>query len=183
MCGTACARRSSSESAPPLVAMATTNPSTSLDEIPHIVEHLRRAFNAGATKSYEWRMQQLKGVEKMLRLHRDEFAEAVRAMMRMVSVSLCACYVRGHDALTRGGLTGTGGRCPGVCERNQLHKDLGLSKEFAMTLEYDICIKGELDMAMSSLKYVSRGRGGSSGGGGSGDGGGGCPLLDGAIDV
>jgi len=34
------------------------------------VEELRAAYNQGITKSYEWRMEQLKGFQKMIAEHK-----------------------------------------------------------------------------------------------------------------
>jgi len=42
-----------------------------------IVDQLRQNFVAGKTWSYDFRMQQLKGLRKMLTDHRQDFIQAV----------------------------------------------------------------------------------------------------------
>lgn len=42
-----------------------------------LVKELRGSFNAGKTKSYEWRIAQLKGIEKMIDEREKDIIEAL----------------------------------------------------------------------------------------------------------
>ena len=52
---------------------------TTIDEIPKILQDLRRTFNTGKTKSLTWRRQQLEQLHKMFEEQSDLFASAVNA--------------------------------------------------------------------------------------------------------
>ncbi|KAJ9671075.1 hypothetical protein PVL29_027186 [Vitis rotundifolia] len=65
-----------------------------------LVKELRGSFNAGKTKSYEWRIAQLKGIEKMIderekdiieALHEDLSKPELEAFVSEVSMSKGAC--------------------------------------------------------------------------------------------
>lgn len=44
-----------------------------------LVEELRGGFTAGKTRTYEWRMSQLKGIMKIVEDHEQEIVEALRS--------------------------------------------------------------------------------------------------------
>lgn len=43
-----------------------------------MIEGLRRVFNSGVTKSYEWRKKQLDGMLKLLEENRDKIAQGLK---------------------------------------------------------------------------------------------------------
>eukprot|EP00164_Ancoracysta_twista_P000087 GFYU01000124.1.p1 GENE.GFYU01000124.1~~GFYU01000124.1.p1 ORF type:complete len:505 (+),score=211.57 GFYU01000124.1:89-1603(+) len=53
-------------------------PYTSIKEIPGIVKAAKAAFRSGKTKSYEWRMSQLKAIQTLVRENMDDLVMALR---------------------------------------------------------------------------------------------------------
>eukprot|EP00619_Florenciella_sp_RCC1007_P002450 CAMPEP_0205907520 /NCGR_PEP_ID=MMETSP1325-20131115/2611_1 /ASSEMBLY_ACC=CAM_ASM_000708 /TAXON_ID=236786 /ORGANISM="Florenciella sp., Strain RCC1007" /LENGTH=84 /DNA_ID=CAMNT_0053273621 /DNA_START=99 /DNA_END=349 /DNA_ORIENTATION=+ len=47
--------------------------------VPSVVEPMRKYFEAGNTRSYEWRVQQLKQARKMIMERKDQLAAALEA--------------------------------------------------------------------------------------------------------
>ncbi|MDJ0851296.1 MAG: aldehyde dehydrogenase family protein [Myxococcota bacterium] len=58
---------------------APPRPHADLSAIPAAVARLRASFEAGRTRSLEWRREQISAVEKMLSERADDFLEALRA--------------------------------------------------------------------------------------------------------
>ena len=52
-------------------------PKFDVDKTALIVKELRESFNSGRTKSYEWRISQLKSIEKMIDENEKEITEAL----------------------------------------------------------------------------------------------------------
>lgn len=44
-----------------------------------MVKELRESYGSGKTRSYEWRVSQLKNIEKMTEYHEQEIIEALRS--------------------------------------------------------------------------------------------------------
>lgn len=59
------------------VSVKYDNQETTEQEIPGMVEDLRRVFNSERTSSYEWRVGQLNAFKRMLTECKDEFTEAM----------------------------------------------------------------------------------------------------------
>ncbi len=48
-----------------------------LDDIPALVQDLRRSFRSGRTRSWEWRQRQLEALQRCIEEHQDEFTAAL----------------------------------------------------------------------------------------------------------
>ena len=55
-----------------------TTATSTLDQIPELVESLRQAFNSGRTRPLEWRREQLKGILRMLGERQSDLLDALR---------------------------------------------------------------------------------------------------------
>lgn len=49
-----------------------------------MIEDLRKVFNSGVTKSYEWRKKQLDGMLKLLEENRDKIAQGLKEDLHKV---------------------------------------------------------------------------------------------------
>jgi aldehyde dehydrogenase (NAD+) len=78
----------------------------STSSLPGTLARLRQTFDSGKTRSIEWRLAQLAEVERLMRQHEDDFADALRAdlgkcrfeavMTEMSFVAAEAKYARKH---------------------------------------------------------------------------------------
>lgn len=55
-----------------------------------MIEGLRRVFNSGVTKSYEWRKKQLDGMLKLLEENRDKIAQGLKEDLHKVGTMYIA---------------------------------------------------------------------------------------------
>jgi hypothetical protein len=60
-----------------LVAEVEEKPKFDVDKAALLVKELRKSFNSGKTKSYEWRMSQLKAIDKMIEEKEKDITEAL----------------------------------------------------------------------------------------------------------
>lgn len=60
-----------------LTAEVEEKPKLDVDKAALLARELRKSFNSGRTTNYEWRMSQLKSIEKMLEEKENDITEAL----------------------------------------------------------------------------------------------------------
>ncbi len=83
----------------PTLATAAS-PSTPLDEIPGTVQTLRTSFDHGRTRPLQWRLQQLKAIERMCHEREAEIEAALRQDLGKSHFEACATEIHytAHEA-------------------------------------------------------------------------------------